>query len=626
MFTYSGTKIYEAPKPCLSLIRHVQCLTNPLIDLLWLLVELQCVEVPNTGTKKLGRPRGRPTKKAPRQLQTSDGDSSDGQYWSVEEESDPESLADEDEEPSEEPSELKFNQRHAGGCPPFEGAGVGKSNLEKFDDMNPYQIFMWLFRGVLEKTVASTNLRLEAKTSLGEVLLFIAVFMLMAMVRLPRMDQYWYPGPGLSKWVTTMDLKSKMPARRFKDIKAALCFEDQERCPEEKKEGDRAWKVRGIWTLFAERSKQILAAPGKWLALDEGMIKFMCTRNPLLELNPRKPIKQGMKIFGLVCSVTKILINVMLADKVITAENSKEFPAGATGRVVTGLTDWLPGRWYHLFLDNWYATMRLGLLLKTQCILMIGTLRKNRVPCPELVRAFGASKDPKPSVANPRGKHCFASNEDATVHLVMDNKAVFFYDSAYHNDTETVYRTVNKVQQRFQGMPKVMAEYTNHKGGCDVFDQLRGADQFAIEQVGRQHKWTVTLWLAMVSMASTNAYCIYRALHAYETEGYLTHNNFQLSLLNSLWNNPLLTQGRPGGRPTTDAHQLMETKAASRGEEHGNRRKCGTCRECSGSYQTTTWYCATCQVFLHPDCFQAWHDNPSGSKNKTANAWLKANA
>lgn len=89
--------------------------------------------------------------------------------------------------------------------------------------------------------------------------------------------------------------------------------------------GPVAGKRRCIWTLSAARCGPIAAARGKWLALDAGTIQW----HPLFAVHPRKPIKQGMKLFGMVDNYTGIQSHATLPDKVLTAQNRQDSPAGA---------------------------------------------------------------------------------------------------------------------------------------------------------------------------------------------------------------------------------------------------------------------------------------------------------
>lgn len=65
----------------------------------------------------------------------------------------------------------------------------------------------------------------------------------------------------------------------------------------------------------------------------------------------------------------------------------------------------------------------------------------------------------------------------------------------------------------------------------------------------------------------------------------------------------------------TDTHNIERTDQGTRVEKNaGNRRVRGDCRfcPCKGNHgkrtsRVTTYKCSECKVFLHPECFMAFH-------------------
>ena len=64
-------------------------------------------------------------------------------------------------------------------------------------------------------------------------------------------------------------------------------------------------------------------------------------------------------------------------------------------------------------------------------------------------------------------------------------------------------------------------------------------------------------------------------------------------------------------------HKMAQYLRGSR-KEGDNRRKRGNCRNCPNTIngkrnpRQTSWYCTKCNVTLHPECFQPYHDNLKG--------------
>ena len=79
------------------------------------------------------------------------------------------------------------------------GVGGQKRGINQFDNMSPYQIFIKLFMSIVHLVVTCTNAHIEKEetgeiTSPGKILVFIAIYLYIGLVRLPNMSYYWYQG------------------------------------------------------------------------------------------------------------------------------------------------------------------------------------------------------------------------------------------------------------------------------------------------------------------------------------------------------------------------------------------------------------------------------------------------
>ena len=66
-----------------------------------------------------------------------------------------------------------------------------------------------------------------------------------------------------------------MSYKRYKSICRQFCFEDYDSITDEQKAIDKAWKIRGIFTMLQEAFKETLPAPNEHISFDEGMGRFL---------------------------------------------------------------------------------------------------------------------------------------------------------------------------------------------------------------------------------------------------------------------------------------------------------------------------------------------------------------
>jgi len=136
----------------------------------------------------------------------------------------------------------------------------------------------------------------------------------------------------------------------------------------------------------------------------------------------------------LICYKTKCCINFILDTKWLTAANTAGNPGGFVGTVVAKLceTARLPGRWYKVFMDNYYGSDQIArsYLRDSMSINIVSTLQKKNT-CPEVL--FGNAKRPKPSRANPKGSVKAAKTADGIyMYSWMDSAAVYLRCYADH--------------------------------------------------------------------------------------------------------------------------------------------------------------------------------------------------
>ncbi len=174
---------------------------------------------------------------------------------------------------------------------------------------NPLDIFSLFFTEELlniivvhTNTYASqtmTDCQAETFTEITAVELkaYIGFCILMGMVRLPSIDDYWKRNPIFRY----EPIASKITRDRFREIRRYLHFVNYESLPAPGTPGsDRVGKIRPVLEYVVEKC-QSLYQPDRDIVVDEAMIQFQGWSS-LKQYLPMKPVKRGIKVWVLATS------------------------------------------------------------------------------------------------------------------------------------------------------------------------------------------------------------------------------------------------------------------------------------------------------------------------------------
>ena len=162
---------------------------------------------------------------------------------------------------------------------------------------------------------------------------------------------------------------------------AASPYEQSPRDPERRFAGLRSFVDR-MNANFA----RAIGDPGPELCIDERMIRAR-HQHPAIQLMPKKPIKLGFKSFLLACCDGYVLSSALYPGK---AGASPE--AGLTANVVLRLMLPYRGRWWRVVTDQWYTGVELALALYQMQITTVGTIRADRKLVPSQLRTGKAGE------------------------------------------------------------------------------------------------------------------------------------------------------------------------------------------------------------------------------------------
>ena len=207
------------------------------------------------------------------------------------------------------------------------------------------------------------------KVTVEELKAFLGFHILMGIIHLPAVDDYWRRDP-LLRYAPIAD---RITRDRFRELSRYLHFVDNDTLvPRDSPGYDRLGKVRPLIDHLSNKFEE-LYQPHREVAIDEAMIKFQ-GRSSLKQYNPMKPIKRGIKVWVLADSHN----GYFMKFQVYTGKEGNRVEHGLGERVVKTLTDGLQGQHHHVFFDNFFTSEKLMQDLLADGVYACGTARKDR--------------------------------------------------------------------------------------------------------------------------------------------------------------------------------------------------------------------------------------------------------
>ena len=216
-------------------------------------------------------------------------------------------------------------------------------------------IFLLFFtRDILQHIVDETNsyarlcmgdLKYKTwdKVLIDELLAYFGFMLLMGLVQLPSISDYWKRDPTFYY----QPIASKISRNRFSDIHRFLHFTDNSTLV---KYGDpnynRLGKVRPIF-IHLNNKFSSLFTPGRDQSIDEAMVPFKGCSS-MKQYMPKKPIKRGFKIWMRAESKSGYVSEF----DVYTGKKGDRVERGLGTSVVMNLTDKIRNKNHHVYFDN----------------------------------------------------------------------------------------------------------------------------------------------------------------------------------------------------------------------------------------------------------------------------------
>jgi hypothetical protein len=430
---------------------------------------------------------------------------------------------------------------------------------------------------------------------------FMAVQMYMGMKKQPNMKSYWQRMgsflhcPFISKMFTRDHFYA---LRRCLHITNPASYNNVER-------GtvgfDKLRQVRWLVEAIRENCKKVWAL-GKYLTIDEMMVRYKGTYSPIRQYMPNKPQKWGLKIWCLADAVTKYVYDFSVyCGKILRPEGAPVVPPTAGGlahNVVMGLMEGLENRGHVVMMDNYFSSVGLFEELASKGIYATRTMRTNRIGLPAVL------KDTKTFNRNEQGHMDWRMHEGRGMSTVLwkDKRPVLLLSTSAAPigfpcvPVHVVPRRSGSVREMVFSNP-MHVEYTTHMRGVDVADQLRAS----YSSQTRSHKWWHRVWNFLLDVTVVNMYIMYLSILARQRvkKRPMTHLQFKTTLCAAL------TLNWEGRAVREHGITLANRPSFCMPSYHKKRRYCSVCK-----MKKTNFFCYQheCRFMcLKRGCYQIAH-------------------
>ena len=275
-------------------------------------------------------------------------------------------------------------------------------------------------------------------------------------------------------------------------------MDNNEREKEENK-GDKCFKIKPL--LQAVRKNCMKIEPEISQSIDEQIIPAKTIRSGgVRQYNPKKPHKWGFKNLVRAGKSGIIYDFFLYGGKHSTGGESCSAEA-----IVLKLSEGIPKHQNHLlFFDNWFFTMNLMLLLKSEGIFTTVTFRANRLNgCP-----LSADKDLK---KEGRGAFVYRTDVNSGLHVMKwyDNKCVNVTSTfSGVKASSTVKRWDSKKKEHVDvKVPDLIADYNRSMGGIDLAEMLISLYR---TQITTKKRWYLKIIFHLVDICKVNRWLLSR--------------------------------------------------------------------------------------------------------------------
>lgn len=459
----------------------------------------------------------------------------------------------------------------------------------------PSDVFDLFFdEEVLQYIINQTNLYARRdrdnhnfEISVTELRNFLSILIISGYSTVSRKRMYWELNPDSHNEA----ISNAMSRNRFDEIMKYIHFADNLQLPE----NDKMGKVRNFMSMINERC--LLFFPTRQnLSIDESMIPYY-GRHSSKQRMQGKPIRVGYKMW-VMSTPEGYVVQFDPYQGTKNGQSMKSTPTtwGLGEHVVLDLISELPeGKPFHIYIDNYFTSIRLFEHLSALGFGAVGTIRSNRIShCPMDIKKLDKED---------RGTHDQYIDTAGSIALVgwKDNKVVLLASNCF--DTFPVAQTTRWSRQHNARVvitqPHVVRMYNKSMGGVDRTDQNIGQYRIAI----RSKKWWWPFFAWVVDMVLQNCWLLHRFNNANHID--LLTMRREIVRVNLARGSALRRIARPQQHFPIICSKVPDAVRFD-GQLHypgdaDRQLRCSVCKK------NTKKMCKKCNIGIHLQCFEQFH-------------------
>lgn len=407
---------------------------------------------------------------------------------------------------------------------------------------------------------------------------YICLLIYMGINDLPSYEMYWKQkdNPFYNDFCGRL-----LKYERFTEIKRFFHVFDNQIADTLQSQNVNFSKLDGLILYFNKKFSQVYI-PEKEISVDENMCAWSGNGGSKVYM-PLKPVKYGIKLYALCESKSGYACSLI-------QYNSRKSESNV--EMISRLTTNYQHKNHHLYMDNFYTSLKVVEKMSELGIYCCGTLRDNR----------GGPKNLKQEVKKLlKGEGYIFNNNSVNCLGMMDNGPVALISSIHSCATQG--NSSNEKQQNLHNST-IIKDYNKYMGGVDLMDQMTG--YYAISR--RSKKWTTKLCYHIFNIAFHNSYVLYKKYSTCTKKKtylkYLIKVIYLLAgdVIHSTLSQDTITQLQPTNLSTPSS------RVTHYPVELANRRQCVVCSTHKKRKEIKTM-CSSCQVALCCiGCFAEYHN------------------
>ena len=420
--------------------------------------------------------------------------------------------------------------------------------------------------------------------------LFLALSILMGIVRKRSYEAYWTTDPLLS----TPIFSKVMSRNRFALILRSLHFCDNLKGYLESVTS-KLKKIESVYDCLRKSFRESFY-PYQNVVIDESLVLWRGNLS-FRQYIPSKRHQFGIKLFVMCDCKTGYVQDLILYTGGTTLDDY-DAELGLSGSIVKTFMEPYLDRNHVLFVDNWYTSPKLLQYLFSRSTGGCGTVRRNR------------KKMPPVAAMKERGTVVYSSTNNILATFWMDKREVALL-STIHVPRMVLSENIDPRTRERVMKPECVVDYNINMRLVDKSDAMISS----IECTRKTLKWYKRFFFHLVDMSMLNAHVLFMAT----TNKKCTLPDFVIEVVRDIFEDNAEEKQAPGRRAAAaddplrlTARHFCRPMPVPAGAKKGRvQRACHVCKHISqkeSARRDTRYHCAQCDVLLCVDlCFEEYH-------------------